>query len=84
LLKFDGEDFMATRKGTVSLHGVVSEIKKTIRQLEKIRRTATPANKKKLRSKIRSVKKLQLEAYLKCKRLSIWSPAKALARDARP
>jgi hypothetical protein len=74
---------MAREKGTVSLDDVVREIKKTIRQLERILRTASRENKRKLRSKIRSVKRLQLDAYTRCKRLSIWSPAKTPARAAR-
>jgi hypothetical protein len=75
---------MTRKKGTVSLDGVVREIKKIIRQLERIRRTASPENKRKLRSKIRSVKSLQFDAYTRCKRLSVWSPAKAPARAERP
>lgn len=75
---------MAKKKGTVSLDDVVREIKKTIRQLEAIRRTASPEDKRKLRSKIRSIKRLELDAYTRCRALSVWYPAKAPARAARP
>ena len=62
---------MAKNKSRASLKPVVKAIARTTKQLKSIRSSATPAQKKKLKPKIKAVENLAVMARKICKGLSI-------------
>jgi hypothetical protein len=66
-MKFCTEDFMARKKKRPSLKAVVKAIARTTEQVEELLETASPARKKQLKLKLKSLGNLNRLARLICR-----------------